>query len=153
MDCIKHTQDMWGVPVGPPTSHKLRHWLQRRSLKKQKLPWQMQRIQMQRSSLQQPMKRQDCKTVKRSDLVTVLNLFGRGAWWSLPLLDKLLIWHSLQAASEFEAAGGGELKKKVEQVLNGLGFTNGDAWQRVRWCQKQSQGTCNFLESSHLWLV
>ena len=31
-----------------------------------------------------------------------------------------------KAASEFEAAGGGELKKKVQQVLNGLGFTNAD---------------------------
>ena len=146
MDCIKHSQDMWVVVVGPPTSHKLRHWLHRRSLKKQKLPWQMQRIQMQRSSLQQPMKRQDCKTVKHSDLVTMSNLFElnwpRGAWWSLHLLDNLLIWHSLQAASEFEAAGGGELKKKVQQVLNGLGFTNADAWQRVRWRQKQSQGAC-----------
>lgn len=33
-----------------------------------------------------------------------------------------------QAAAKFEAAGGWEMKIKVEQVLSGLGFTAADSW-------------------------
>ena len=34
----------------------------------------------------------------------------------------------LEAAAKFEAAGGWALKAKVASVLNGLGFTDADAW-------------------------
>lgn len=40
---------------------------------------------------------------------------------------ELLAPHA-QAAAKFEAAGGWEMKIKVEQVLSGLGFTAADSW-------------------------
>ena len=54
-------------------------------------------------------------------MFTLLSLFN--SWMS-----TVHYRHLPEAVAKFEAAGGWALKAKVASVLNGLGFTDADAW-------------------------